>query len=84
MSLFARLLGEDELQEVGILSRSAGAFLPFQVPLSDVGSNVDPDKGKADQIKKAHRRAAKRAETRLYLRQVALGEARRPLRCLGD
>jgi hypothetical protein len=81
VSLFSRLLDEDDLREggSGIVSRSAGKFHAFRSPQAIAST----DKVKADQIKKARRRAEKRAETRLYLRQVALGEARRPLQSLG-
>lgn len=82
MSLYDRL-NEDALHEygAGIGSRIAGARHPHRIPLSNVSINKVKT---PDQIKKAKRRAEKRAETRDYLRQVALGEGRRPLVVLGE
>lgn len=75
----------DRLEEYGgggaIGSRVAGARHPFRIPLSNVSSNKVKTTA---QIENAKRRAAKRAETRAYLRQVALGEARKPLQTLGS
>jgi hypothetical protein len=81
VSLFERL-NEDSLHEYGgIGGRTAGARHPFRIPRANVSANKVKT---PDQIANAKRRQAKRADTRAYLRQVALGEGRRPLIVLGE
>lgn len=63
----------------GIGGRVAGARHPFKIPQPQVRTRKDMT---PEMVEKAKRRIETRAKTREYMRQVALGEARRKLSTL--